>query len=74
MLRGMPYPPPPLLPAAAMARRLRVRADWLTAEADAERLPHVRAGDRYLFDPVAVERELLERAQRPDGREAGDAR
>jgi len=57
-----------------MARRLRVRADWLTAEADAERLPHVRAGDRYLFDPVAVERELLERAQRPDGREAGDAR
>jgi len=45
----------------AMARRLRVPATWLRAEAYAGRLPHLRAGTSLLFDPEAVERVLHER-------------
>jgi len=44
-----------------MARRLRVPATWLRAEAYAGRLPHLRAGTSLLFDPEAVERVLHER-------------
>ena len=54
---------PTLLPDTLLARRLRVKVDWLRAEAAAGRLPHVKAGERYLFSPAAVERVLLERAQ-----------
>ena len=56
--------------ATRMARRLGVRAAWLRSEADAGRLPHVRAGDRYLFDPATVERILLDRARGTDGEPA----
>lgn len=56
-----------LLNDAKLARRLGVRAAWLRAEADAGQLPHVKAGDRYLFDPVTVERLLLGRARAPKG-------
>lgn len=56
-----------LLPVGPMARRLRVSVKWLRAEADAGRLPHVRADRAFLFDPDAVERVLLERAQEPNG-------
>ena len=59
----MSHLPPKLLPLAAMARRLRVRPDWLRAEADAGNIPALKAGDRYLFDPEAVERALLKRAR-----------
>jgi hypothetical protein len=41
-----------------------VPAAWLRAEADAGRLPHLRAGSAYLFDVDTVERLLLERARR----------
>lgn len=51
-----------LLPINRMARRLRVTIAWLRAEADAGRVPCLRAGTRYLFAPEAVERVLLERA------------
>lgn len=44
-----------------LARRLRVPAKWLRAEADAGRIPHLRAGTALLFDPVAVERVLFDR-------------
>lgn len=54
-----------LLPIGPMARRLRVPVRWLRAEAEAGRIPHVRAERVLLFDPEAVERVLLERAQRP---------
>ena len=54
---------PQLLPAGAMARRLRVTTCWLRDEADAGRLPHLRAGDRYLFHPETVEQVLVERAR-----------
>lgn len=52
----------PLLPLARMARRLRVTGAWLRDEADAGRVPCLRAGTRYLFAPEAVERVLAERA------------
>lgn len=52
----------PLLPLNRMARRLRVTIAWLRAEADAGRIPCLRAESRYLFSPETVERVLAERA------------
>jgi len=57
--------PPVLLALSSMARRLRVTAKWLRAEADAGRIPCVRGDGVYLFDPDTVERVLLERARKP---------
>ena len=54
---------PKLLPLAATARRLRVPARWLRSEAEAGRVPHLRAADEIMFDPEAVEAVLLERAR-----------
>ena len=65
MIAGMSYMPPRLLPLAAMARRLRVRSDWLRAEAG--RVPSLPAGDRFLFDAEAVEKALLKRAAEGEG-------
>ena len=45
-----------------MARHLRVTVAWLRDEADAGRVPCLKAGPRYLFSPDAVERVLAERA------------
>ena len=55
---------PKLLPIGPMARRLRVPVRWLRTEAEANLVPHLRAGTVLLFDPVTVERVLLERASR----------
>ncbi len=45
-----------------------VSASWLRAEAEAGRLPCLRVGKRLLFDPEAVEAELIRRAaQKPKG-------
>ncbi len=63
MIRGMNEQPPKLLHTGAMARRLGVRTDWLRQEAKAGHIPALAAGDRYLFDPEAVEAELLRRAR-----------
>ena len=52
----------------AMARRLRVPAKWLRAEAEAWRLPHLRAGSVLLFDPEAVERIVYERLRQVDSK------
>ena len=49
------------------ARRIGVTARWLRTEADAGRIPCLRAGSRLLFAPDAVERELAKRAQECDG-------
>ena len=57
---------PKLLPIGPMARRLRVPVKWLRTEAEAGRVPHVKAERVYLFDPDAVERVLIERAQHTD--------
>jgi hypothetical protein len=50
-----------------MARRLHVTTAWLRAEADAGRVPCLKAGSRYLFSPEAVMRVLAERAAQPQG-------
>lgn len=51
-----------LVPLLTMARRLGVTQKWLRVEADAGRLPALKAGARLLFVPEAVEAELLKRA------------
>jgi len=38
-------------------------AAWLRAEADAERIPSLRAGRRLMFNREAVEAALIERAR-----------
>lgn len=48
-----------------LARHLRVRASWIIAEAEAGRIPHVRVGDGFMFDVLAVEAALLKRASKP---------
>lgn len=53
---------PLLLDLSRMARRLRVPQNWLRAEADAGRVPCLRAGARYLFATETVEAVLAERA------------
>lgn len=51
-----------LLPLGPMARQVRVTSAWLRDEADAGRVPCLKAGKRYLFSPAAVEKVLAERA------------
>lgn len=51
-----------LLTLPIMARRLRVPAKWLAREADAGRVPCLRAGNRLLFNEDAVMNRLVERA------------
>jgi hypothetical protein len=53
---------PALLPAGPTARLLRVPVAWLRAEAEAGRVPCLRAGNVFLFSPAAVEKELAARA------------
>jgi hypothetical protein len=51
-----------LLPLNKLADSLGLPAAWLEREADAGRLPCIRAGKRRMFDPEAVLRALGERA------------
>ena len=51
-----------LLPLFAMARALRVTQGWLKSEAEAGRVPALKAGNRFLFSRAAAERALLEQA------------
>jgi len=57
-----------LLPLGAMARKLGVTTAWLRAEAENNNLPHLKAGDRYLFEPNTVISLLIERARRTNER------
>jgi hypothetical protein len=57
-----------LLALPAMARRLRVTQTWLRHEARAGRIPALDAGGRLLFNCVAVERVLADRAAKPQRR------
>ncbi len=52
-----------LLPVNVVARRLRIPAKWLRDEAEAGRIPCLRAGNRILCDLEAVEAALLDRAR-----------
>jgi hypothetical protein len=44
-----------ILPLRMMARRLGVTQRWLREQSNAGRIPHLRAGRRYLYAPDAVE-------------------
>jgi len=59
-----------LLPLSRMSRRLGVTQQWLRAEADAGKIPCLKAGNRYLFNPMAVQEALASKAART--RQGGD--
>jgi hypothetical protein len=46
-----------------VAKYCKVSPKWLRDEIDAGRLPHLRAGDKILLDPHAVEEALVARAR-----------
>jgi hypothetical protein len=45
-----------------LSARLRLPRRWLRAEALASRIPCLKVGRKLLFNPVAVEKTLAERA------------
>ena len=51
-----------LLSLSRMARRLGVTQEWLRDQAKAARIPSLEAGNRYLFNPAAVEETLAAQA------------
>ena len=51
-----------LLSLGRMARRLGVTQQWLRDQADAGNIPCLKAGNRYLFNPVAVQEALAAKA------------
>ncbi len=51
-----------LVDTISLARELRISRTWLADEADAGRLPCLRAGRRRLFSYEAVTRALAARA------------
>ena len=51
-----------ILPLGVMARLLHVPAKWLRSEAEAGRIPALRAGDRLVFRPDVVLPLVAERA------------
>jgi len=53
-----------LAPLGAAALRLRVPATWLRREAEAGRIPCLKAGSRLLFDLDHVAEILRQRARR----------
>jgi excisionase family DNA binding protein len=55
-----------------LARRLRVPARWIRQEAEAGRIPHLKAGSQLLFNLGAVETVLAERASPPAHMEVTD--
>jgi hypothetical protein len=55
-----------LVPINVAARWLHVPARWLRDEADAGRIPHLKAGRAVLCDVSAVEAVLLERARQAE--------
>ena len=59
-----------LLSLSRLARRLGVTQDWLRDQADAGKVPCLRAGKRYLFNVVAVQEALAVQAART--RQGGD--
>jgi hypothetical protein len=58
-----------VLPLNRAARKLGVPANWLKAEADAGRVPHLRAGAKYVFELSAAAEAIAQqiRANAPSG-------
>ena len=63
MIEGMETSNTKLLPLRNLARTLHVPARWLREEAEAGRIPALRAGRNFLFELGAVESALLARAR-----------
>ena len=61
-----------VLPLPRMARRLGVTARWLRAEAEAGRVPSLRAGTHLLFNPAAVQRVIAARAGAAPGQTSAE--
>jgi hypothetical protein len=59
-----------LLSLSRMARHLCVTQQWLRVQADAGQIPCLKAGNRYLFNPAAVQEALAAKAART--RRGGD--
>ena len=57
-----------ILTLTELARELRLPERWLRAEADAGRIPHLRAEKKYRFNLRAVEESLAARASRMESR------
>lgn len=53
---------PDLCGIVRLSIRLGISRAWLKAEADAGRIPSLKAGAKRLFNPAAVERVLALRA------------
>ena len=51
-----------LIKTGVMARRLGVTVAWLREEAAAGKIPSLKAGNVFLFNPEAVEKVLVQRA------------
>ena len=51
-----------LLTLRRMARRLGLPQQWLREQAEAGKVPCLRAGRRYLFNPVALQSALADAA------------
>lgn len=51
-----------LLPLRRMAAQLGVPSQWLREQAEAGRVPALRAGDRWLFAPEAARAAVLSMA------------
>ena len=56
---------PALVSLNRLAAELRLPRNWLKQEAQAGRLPCLRVGRRLLFNRVAVEQVLADRAANP---------
>jgi len=56
-----------LLTLGRMARRLGVTQQWLRAQADAGRVPCLKAGNRYLFNVPATIEAVTELAAKTRG-------
>ena len=51
-----------LLSLSRLARRLGITQQWLCDQADAGKIPCLKAGNRYLFNPMAVQESLAAKA------------
>jgi len=60
-----------IVPLGVMARLVHVPTKWLRGEAEAGRVPALRAGNRYVFRPDIISRIIAERAAKASG-EAGN--
>ena len=59
-----------LLSLTRLSRQLGVTQQWLRDQADASEIPHLKAGNRYLFNPLAVREALAAKAAQT--RKGGD--